>query len=293
MASPAIPLEVPMHHVSTFNNNGSDDAFDPSEDDHTSYDLAEAVRRDVIVPNASTSASDPSGDISTLNVNGIAPSPHVGTSPSLSSTLSSEFSQISLSNNDHDIDDSVHPADHGQSDTPYPAIVIDVSESPTHVVAVSPGQNSASLSTSPPPGSPSAASIRSLPPETMNHASQSESPQVLASASSPTIPALSVSTNTHQSSQSSESTQFPGKKPSGHRPSRSAGQSIFDKVRSKTRPVYLPPKPKAEDEKHLADWNKMMKLSRATGSSPWSSSTPNLRCPFQRKTEGEPCRNVE
>jgi hypothetical protein len=112
----------------------------------------------------------------------------------------------------------------------------------------------------------------------MSHTSESETPQVLASASSPTIPALSVTTNTHQSSQSSENVQLPGKK-SNHRPSRSTGQSVFEKVRSKTRPIYLPPKPKAEDEKHLADWNKMMKLSRATGLSPWSYYNSQLTVP--------------
>ena len=41
--------------------------------------------------------------------------------------------------------------------------------------------------------------------------------------------------------------------------------TLFDKVRSKTRPVFLPPKPSAEDKKHLADWNSMMSRSHAAG----------------------------
>jgi hypothetical protein len=50
-----------------------------------------------------------------------------------------------------------------------------------------------------------------------------------------------------------------------HRINRSMGPSTFEKVMSKTRPVFLPPKDKTEDNKHLADWEAMMKLSRAAG----------------------------
>ncbi|KAI0318992.1 rab-GTPase-TBC domain-containing protein [Amylostereum chailletii] len=50
---------------------------------------------------------------------------------------------------------------------------------------------------------------------------------------------------------------------SGHKPSRSSGPSIFEKVVSKTRPSFLPPKPRNEDMKHMADWERMMKQSRA------------------------------
>jgi hypothetical protein len=49
------------------------------------------------------------------------------------------------------------------------------------------------------------------------------------------------------------------------RPARATGPSAFEKVMSKTRPVFLPPKDKAEDTRHLADWEEMMKLSRAAG----------------------------
>lgn len=46
---------------------------------------------------------------------------------------------------------------------------------------------------------------------------------------------------------------------------RSMGPSMLDKVISKTRPTFLPPKPRAEDRKHMADWEQMMKRSRAAG----------------------------
>ncbi|KAF8346904.1 rab-GTPase-TBC domain-containing protein [Amanita rubescens] len=54
----------------------------------------------------------------------------------------------------------------------------------------------------------------------------------------------------------------PLERPPMHRPSRSAGPSMFEKVMSKTRPSFLPPKPKQEDRKHLADWQNMMKMSQ-------------------------------
>ncbi|OCH96434.1 RabGAP/TBC [Obba rivulosa] len=47
-----------------------------------------------------------------------------------------------------------------------------------------------------------------------------------------------------------------------HRPARPMGPSALDKVVSKTRPSFLPPKDRSEDKKHMADWEKMMKHSR-------------------------------
>lgn len=46
---------------------------------------------------------------------------------------------------------------------------------------------------------------------------------------------------------------------------RSAGPSAFQQVLSKTRPHFLPPKSREEDRKHLADWEAMMRESRAAG----------------------------
>ena len=51
----------------------------------------------------------------------------------------------------------------------------------------------------------------------------------------------------------------------GHRPARSLGPSVFEKVRSKTRPTFLPPKSRKEDDKHMSDWQLMMKQSRLVG----------------------------
>ncbi|KAG2118000.1 rab-GTPase-TBC domain-containing protein [Suillus discolor] len=50
---------------------------------------------------------------------------------------------------------------------------------------------------------------------------------------------------------------------SQRRQTYSAGPSAFQKVMSQTRPHFLPPKNRQEDQKHMADWQAMMKQSRA------------------------------
>jgi hypothetical protein len=51
--------------------------------------------------------------------------------------------------------------------------------------------------------------------------------------------------------------------PRPYAPTMSSGPSTLEKVMSRTRPAYLPPKRREEDLKHLHDWNEMMKQSRA------------------------------
>ena len=57
----------------------------------------------------------------------------------------------------------------------------------------------------------------------------------------------------------------PASSASRRQKAKSMGPSMLDKVISKTRPTFLPPKPRAEDRKHMADWEQMMKRSRAAG----------------------------
>jgi hypothetical protein len=52
---------------------------------------------------------------------------------------------------------------------------------------------------------------------------------------------------------------------SHRRQTYSAGPSAFQKVMSQTRPHFLPPKNRQEDQKHMADWQAMMKQSRFAG----------------------------
>lgn len=109
-----------------------------------------------------------------------------------------------------------------------------------------------------PEPSPQASNVASSHPHT---------PQSGASFSSGSNPSLPLPTPSSSSHSHSASTFNPAglSMASKHRSSKSAGPSMLDKVVSKTRPTFLPPKPKAEDKKHMADWEAMMKRSRAAG----------------------------
>ncbi|KAG8219538.1 hypothetical protein J3R82DRAFT_488 [Butyriboletus roseoflavus] len=78
---------------------------------------------------------------------------------------------------------------------------------------------------------------------------------------SPAPPALDLPTTTASSSLPNTLASVPP--PQSRRPSRSTGPTVFQKVVSKTRPHFLPPKDRQEDLKHLADWEAMMERSRA------------------------------
>lgn len=97
-----------------------------------------------------------------------------------------------------------------------------------------------------------------IPPDSvrtvLSYGSPGHTPSATASGSIPTAISMVSLPNASQS-------ELP--KHGGHRHTRSVGPSTLDKVISKTRPVFLPPKPKTEDLKHLADWETMMKQSRA------------------------------
>lgn len=117
--------------------------------------------------------------------------------------------------------------------SPHPAVYIDVSKPPSSRVSVI-TQNGDST-------------------EAIDH------PEALSLTPS----ALDLPTMT--TSASLPSTQVSVLPPQSHKASRSTGPTAFQKVVSKTRPYFLPPKNRQEDRKHLADWEAMMKQSRAAG----------------------------
>lgn len=73
----------------------------------------------------------------------------------------------------------------------------------------------------------------------------------------------------HSRTLSASSSAFVPPAPSGSKAS-SSKPSAYEKVRSVTRQVHLPPKPKDEDEAHLRVWEEMMEQSKAAGKSLWS-----------------------
>lgn len=183
--------------------------------------------------------------------------------------LSTEFSSVSLESPHPDKDDQEEDQEPHEEFEPqqakHPAVQIDVSEE--HV-------SSAVVRVSTPP--PTSVPERSHTPPTPPHKVELDldaaavplpvTPQSTTSFSSaaslPMTASTSLPTPTSAQSNVSSST-FAAK----HRAIKSVGPSMLDKVVSKTRPSFLPPKPREEDMKHMADWETMMKRSRVAGES--------------------------
>lgn len=272
------PERATKHQQST--SFDLDDAFSDGEDHDPEFKFSSAAIREDLARNASwLDAEHGSDDGSQVTSNGWSENaPHdtsVSTididgpgldSSSLRSVSQSEqshtpedsinsndFSQISLSDDvasehaperDH-LSDS-EPDEEGHTDEPYPSVHIDASKSPSSRVEIGPIFV------------PAAGSQLDLPP--LYEQDDPQTPHSApASSASHTIPLPEPSTPTAVTS--------PTKPAHGHRPTRSMGPSALEKVISKTRPSFLPPKNKQEDNKHMADWEKMMKLSRAAGKS--------------------------
>ncbi|KAA1467948.1 RabGAP/TBC [Dentipellis sp. KUC8613] len=143
-------------------------------------------------------------------------------------------------------DHETHP-EHQKSPAVHPeAMSPRASEEATHsppasqVIVIPPHSPSS------PPSGPDTARTSSFehrrPPSTAGHGQRTVSTPSLAIPSTPKTAPIRPSTS--------------------HKPTRSTGPSTFEKVVSRTRPSFLPPKTREEDNKHLADWEKMMKQSR-------------------------------
>ncbi|KAJ6519968.1 rab-GTPase-TBC domain-containing protein [Mycena sanguinolenta] len=247
-----------------------DDAFDAEgDDDEADYKFsADAIRQDIARHELSWADTEVSGSsergpsfeldesVSTLDMNGSPPESSLD-----EDQMAGQFTQISLSESnvpDEPSDDLAISNDDEldvSSPHPYPNVIIDDSQLPGHRVTVSltselenkssrssddslPSRASAQFSHSEPPTSPPAI-LDSLPQ--VASSSQSALP-------SPTTP---------------KPAPFHLKNPT-HRPTRSSGPSALEKVRSRTRPSFLPPKSREEDNKHLSEWESMMKQSRIT-----------------------------
>ncbi|KAI0363740.1 RabGAP/TBC [Pilatotrama ljubarskyi] len=220
---------------------------------------------------------DPDASVSTFDIDAGHDSPpsmsHSISSPRIQSEssshqdslyevpLSSEFSQVSLS--DHQ---SPPPPQHEEPEeaaSEYPAVQIDLSA--PEVVAKELHIDRASME--------SASTYDHSPMQYAQYAASHDHfrpksppspikvpPSNAGAASTPSLPLpTSSSLPTPTTPKHSE----PPTPTTRHRPTRSAGPSMLDRVISKTRPPHLPPKPRTEDRKHQHDWEEMMKRSRA------------------------------
>ncbi|KAK7465423.1 hypothetical protein VKT23_005401 [Stygiomarasmius scandens] len=258
-----------------------DDAFSDGEDNHYPYSFtSESIKHDLAMNSDSwtereeeRAISPALESVSTLDINA-GPSDTDDTQDEVDVT-SSQFVQISLSSSSEIMDppetQDVQPDESSPTDIdiPYPNVIIDASKSPTHRVTLSTDSaqsNNTATSvqddTETHSRSSSAAgshhSTQSLPASSLNPPMQSPKPN----ASSSALPSATVAAVTPTAISSDPSSLLPPPSNPTHRVTRSAGPSALERFRSKTRPSFLPPKPRTEDDKHMRDWEAMMALSR-------------------------------
>ncbi|KAG6910512.1 hypothetical protein DXG01_009931 [Tephrocybe rancida] len=292
-----VPHQLPIQHVSAFD---FDDAFSDGDPNELAYHFSpDSIREDMArhMPpvEAAWTPNEPghsngvfrgqNHSVSTLDIDGSNGRTSLSLSPSppqtphlLSPELSDHFSQISLDNENDEPVEGHEPAPGSNLEDANitPNVTIDTTADTTQTsrVPLSLEQRddeyegpttpqSSSFSEYPPD---SAQSTQSLPPPPAPHPATSV-PRPLSAT--PTVPIISAVASTSEPHSNSLSPSYsapppqPKQKPFSHRPTRSIGPSALEKVRSKTRPVFLPPKPRKEDNKHMADWQSMMKTSRA------------------------------
>ncbi|KAG6841774.1 hypothetical protein C0991_007103 [Blastosporella zonata] len=267
-----------LHHISAFDFDDAFEDTDPS--DFASHFSPDAIREDIAqhMPAIQTAWAEDAYpahsngvfegqnlSVSTLDIdggNGQASSPASPSPPQtphlLSPELPDHFSQISLDNG-NDIEELVSALSAPLEDETSVTAAETTQPSPLdeqYERSITP--LSASFSEYPPN---SAQSTQSLPPP-QPPVPYPELVMPRPLSATPVVPVLATaaSSNSLPSSSSAPPSQ---PKQKGHRPTRSIGPSTFEKVRSKTRPVFLPPKTRKEDDKHMADWQSMMKTSRA------------------------------
>lgn len=284
-------IEVAEHKRDSATSLDIDDAFSDGED-IASYtfdpntireDLAKGIVQAQL--SAENSIATPEHSISALSIVAPrSPSPEQPPSPSATDEFddSSRFSEITLSRSnsqssvaDRDVEINIEaPEDDEEysdsSEINDPQALTDTFKRPGHHVTPSQESNATTVPHSV-DNTPSTSSIAlpSLPDEPSTPIALPVSNAIAAaSIALPTSPisAKSLSIPEEASTITHQGLTEPSKQP-GHKYSRSTGPSTFEKYMSKTRPVFLPPKTKQEDNKHLADWETMMKQSRQAGMS--------------------------
>lgn len=190
---------------------------------------------------------------------------------------SPEFTQISLSvpaedggqNDVRSWNENSGPQRHGfavrQAARP-PSLDLTQGQSLSSPAQIDPFRGGSPYLISPSPRSASKFSAFSAFSDASEHSPSSQTPTSIHSAGSQAATSTSLpNVSTVSTSPAAASSILLTEKSFSHRPHRSAGPSAFEKVRSKTRPTFLPPKSREEDNKHMSDWQHMMKQSRMIG----------------------------
>ncbi|KAH8120083.1 RabGAP/TBC [Phellopilus nigrolimitatus] len=246
-------------------NFSVDDAFSDGGEDNfefTADSFRNELAKDMVVHSWSernenefediqleSSIVDPDSSVSTIDIN--APSlqeraanPASVSLPPSPTSRSSQPSENSVRSNETLASPRHASSSPTSAHRAFPSVVIDVSKPPAPQITV--------LSNSSGSSSGLSNTLSNTPSNSDISASESSARPGEASPPKTAIPA---------------SISLPAKssvpRPPSHRITKSTGPSTFEKVLSKTRPTFLPPKARQEDMKHLADWETMMKQSRA------------------------------
>jgi len=268
-------------HTSKSPSFDLDDAFSDGESDNGRYAFDPATIREELAKGIAenreaesrSGAKTPEDSISTLDIGHAVTLPEESqpSSPTDDFETASRFSEISLttsnsqsSSNEQEVQITIEEPEDDESnasDAAHPPASNDGSKPSGHRVTLSIESNTTTIPQSQ-PNTPSSSSI-ALPPSP--HTPVSALVDAASIALPPSLPST-PSAHTHQISSAPEPqglTEPPQE--SRHRRAKSTGPSTFEKYMSKTRPIYLPPKSKQEDNKHMADWEAMMKQSRQAG----------------------------
>lgn len=238
-----------------------DDAFSDDEDSpkllNTNIldDLAENLRRSQLEVNeqiegVSHDVQDPDASVSTIDINHASISSTSTLSEHSVDMVGQTTPESQTSRDSAEV--ASFPVHHsgssyGGSHNSFPSVVIDLAKPPDSQITVMSTEHLSAPATHPDRAEYTQTTVAQDIP---NSSTSPPSPSSRLAASQ-TLPPRTGATSS---------------KLAVHRATKSsAGPSTLEKVISKTRPTYLPPKQKDEDNRHLADWAEMMKRSRAAG----------------------------
>ncbi|KAI0778741.1 rab-GTPase-TBC domain-containing protein [Trametes elegans] len=175
--------------------------------------------------------------------------------------LSSELSQVSLS--DHQSPSPPQQDEPEEITTENPAVQIDLSAPEVGAKELHPDRVSVDTRTD--DNEPVEPPQRAVSHDEFRRPKSPSSPLKVSpsNAGAASTSSLPIASSTSMPTPTTPKLFDPPTPTNRHRLTRSVGPSMLDKVISKTRPPYLPPKPRTEDIKHQHDWEEMMKRSRA------------------------------
>ncbi|KAH9065828.1 rab-GTPase-TBC domain-containing protein [Lactarius vividus] len=249
-----------------------DDAFADGDDNDPSYEFSPTIIRAELARAVSPPQQDeiPTGIEESLDADatGETSKPYAGIPGSLDVSdplrqLYAKFDTVSLS--ESSIDEKQKPVHDGEHDEALNEVEIanvDRGHTRTEDDSVSEPQHRAAHR-SESESRPTSIEVNLASPPLSPPPSGFQPDTPTSRQSTPIMATSTPSTPPVTSRVASSSPSRPSSSYKVHKVTRSTGPSALEKVISKTRPPFLPPKNRDEDQRHLSDWEKMMERSKA------------------------------